>query len=1145
MTALRHLLATLGLGAVLATSLIVILPAQPARAQLLLGSQNSVAGKGQCVVKGQLDPRNIAPCIDPTNTDFPWILKTWKWSLSVVNVFAVVVLIIMAFANIIYPWKFLEPYRIRQLLPSFIWGIILANASLFLCRATVSLADLLLSDSGIAVRLTDLFQAWGITPGNLNVGVIQAKFGNNSFTNGGALSTNSISNTGKMIYQLLLAAALVYLPIFALLALAFIFYLRFALIFVLTAVSPLAFGAMIFPATQKYLSTWWDTFWKWTFGGVASYLLFYLAMQVADSGIKGGSLSNATYVDIIPYGISLFLIYLAIQAPFKLGGAAASWYLRAGKWAVKSTRNVGAGLAKDWEQTRKDSHLSRLYGNIGIGANRRYGNSQQWFKDEQARVARGERPSSMLRKAWAYGGLGFHGAIAKTNRYGALGAKDTRRKFDDNERVRAAWKSSTAFQKGLGRSGAALKFFEEYNRPIINDLPLSEIDGRLQTDFQGARGRFNSLTPKEQKDLLRGGFADGERLGARLGLDSNQTAQFKILMQRKALLEEQYARSRVGQQGAAGGGPHGVPAAASISAAGGSGYATAAPAAPAASGPHAVPAATAPPVTAPAGHPEQPPTVAGGAAGVPLVAGVTAGASTAAVTQEIKSEGSRTEFADGTQPQAGGAGASHTIAAAPVAAGASTAATARTMRLPPTLVGEHHYASAPTPVEASGIGRASAIGTATAPLGAQQLTGRAVANRVEGTHIQSQKIITQATRTAGATGEPSVGAALPGKGPIVTASTEKTATQLVQEKHSQGTAQPVNISAPGRVAQPQTTVRRSDQEIQADIRSYDAKIATPSQSGQRTAAEVQSDIQAYDAKYGTRPVTTVTAQPAAPVAMPVRQQTIVATAPAPAPTITYTTSSSAAVPAGGSATVAHAEQQKAAQQAQIAQQRQAEQTLINQTRASAAKTSVGRAAQAIRGAVAQGQAVKQAATTRVVNAGQAVAAGGRVVKAQTLGRATSAIKGVVNQVAQSSVVQRVAAEAGAAKAIVSNARTAKVTKQQAATDQQMVQAHLMDAAKAGGSGTLHERAAGQLRANVQHLSQRHENVSTRLADVTQRVNQQLVLAGYAGVQPGQKGFEKADPDLRQEMMDLRREQKQVQEDLAANQRRLGIIQNQQ
>lgn len=281
----------------------------------------------------RIDPRNLESCINPSNSTFPWIVETWRWSLSFVNLFAVVVLIAMAFSNILYALPILEPYRIRQLLPSFIGGIVLANLSLLFCRIIVSTADLLMSGGGFEVTTQELWSGWGFEVGRLKDGVIPALYGDNVDPNPGAL-----------LFQLLISTLLTYAPIIALTILAFVFFIRSGIIFLLTAISPLAFGSIIFPATRQYLQRWWDTYWKWLYGGVGSYLILMLAANIS-SKTTANLISSSGAVSAInlslTYLLSLALVYFAIITPFKLGGELGARWSNFGKGLWNKAKWLG------------------------------------------------------------------------------------------------------------------------------------------------------------------------------------------------------------------------------------------------------------------------------------------------------------------------------------------------------------------------------------------------------------------------------------------------------------------------------------------------------------------------------------------------------------------------------------------------------------------------------------------------------------------------------------------------------------------------------------------------------------------------------------------------------------------------------------
>ena len=397
-----------------------------------------------CVIGGNpnakpiyLNPAGISDCLEENHAgpSFSWIISTWKWSLSVVNIFAVLVLVFMAFANILYPWKALEPYRIRQLLPNFIAGIILANASLLIVRAVTNVSDILMATPGIQPTAERIWGAWGIDFQLLKYGVVQAVYGEQGLS----------STIGGMVYQFLLSMVLVYLPIIALLLLALFFYVRFAVIFVLTAVAPLAFASIIFPPTKKFLTQWWGYFSKWTFGGIIAYLLMFLAIQVkgdtsivsstAGIGVAG---ANEIAVNFIPYGISIVLFFTALVAPFKMGNFMAA-FNRAKSLGLNSTKFLGKqAISRGWAGYGNLMGIANKYGYASTekrGAN---------WKSPARELIEGRSKNKWLRnplgRALGYAGVAA-GHASKYNLYNARELMKTKSKGWERIRMEGSWQN--------------------------------------------------------------------------------------------------------------------------------------------------------------------------------------------------------------------------------------------------------------------------------------------------------------------------------------------------------------------------------------------------------------------------------------------------------------------------------------------------------------------------------------------------------------------------------------------------------------------------------------------------------------------------------------------------------------------------------
>ena len=472
----------------------------------------------------RLNPAGISDCLEEGHAgeSFSWVISTWKWSLSVVNIFAVMVLVFMAFANILYPWKTLEPYRIRQLLPSFIAGIVLANASLLIVRALTNVSDILMNTPELIPTAEKIWQGWGLHIDRLsgigNTGLIQAVYGD------GGLSLTA----GGMIYQFFLSMILVYLPVLALFLLSILFYVRFAVIFVLTAVAPIAFGSIIFPATKKFLNSWWDLFWKWTFGGVIAYLMMFLAIQVKGAGIVpvtgvgGGAYSwvtglpspkdvNNLAINFIPYGISLALFFAALVAPFKMGNFMTSIASipgqlgnRAKNFGINSTKFLGRkGVGLAWGGYGTLMAHAKGWDNPTKGQGQKL--DQAWRT----------RPRTDLRKYLAGAGILTGRVASKFNLYNAR--ELIQAKLTDMERVRkeASWESRSA--QWIAGDEPTFRYWRTQNKGKYDsyDIPgLVATRKEKEVKYGLSSTFFKDLAERDPKIFAKFKGTNGERFRA-------------------------------------------------------------------------------------------------------------------------------------------------------------------------------------------------------------------------------------------------------------------------------------------------------------------------------------------------------------------------------------------------------------------------------------------------------------------------------------------------------------------------------------------------------------------------------------------------------------------------------------------------------
>jgi len=280
--------------------------------------------------------------------DKQWITTIWKFSLGIVNTIVVALLIFLAFVNILRIQ--VDTYALKKILPTLIIAVVLANFSLLICRMIVDFSEVL-SVTFIKINPGASFKE--------SVDLVGTRLG--EAVGVGLLSDNGIIGGAKTVFEKLITGALTFplmilsfllgLIIFGvvgilMLALAFLLYIRIPLVSILVAVSPLAFMAMVLPATQNLFKQWWGLFINWVFMLPVILFLFRIVTLLAPS---------ITKFDLPAYFLAVGILGVSVMVPFKMGGAIMSawggWMkpaaIKATKWSGRAAdRGIGAG--RDW-----------------------------------------------------------------------------------------------------------------------------------------------------------------------------------------------------------------------------------------------------------------------------------------------------------------------------------------------------------------------------------------------------------------------------------------------------------------------------------------------------------------------------------------------------------------------------------------------------------------------------------------------------------------------------------------------------------------------------------------------------------------------------------------------------------------------------
>jgi hypothetical protein len=236
----------------------------------------------------------------------------WDTFLTVVNSFGILVIIIIAFSEILR--LNINTYGFKKMLPSLVMAILAANFSYMLVQVMVDTSKMAITFFMGGGNSLSQFQA-------LTGGMFEAKWNSNDWLNPGVI--NPIMGIAFLV---------------AIGMLTFLFVVRYFMIMFLIMVSPLAFMAMILPQTKSLFNQWFSTTAKWVYAPVISFA-FLWAGALMFKLFPGTDLINFVFKMIVACAAG----YFAATSPFKLGGAMTAWSNLGKKaWGATGGRAVGA-----------------------------------------------------------------------------------------------------------------------------------------------------------------------------------------------------------------------------------------------------------------------------------------------------------------------------------------------------------------------------------------------------------------------------------------------------------------------------------------------------------------------------------------------------------------------------------------------------------------------------------------------------------------------------------------------------------------------------------------------------------------------------------------------------------------------------------
>ncbi len=441
------------------------------------------------------------------------ITLAWTALRDIANLLFIFILLWQAIKTIVG----LDDEKTKKILVSIVLIGLLMNFSLFITKAVVDSSNVLAlhfyDQAGIAgiedeVDIGDDKKVVGIA-GRLIEPLKITSIWESSGSAEGFAENRTLTEIGKLLILGVMGSIFMLVAAFVLVAMAFLFLIRFVTLVLLMVLSPLAFAAMILPETQKHAKAWWSKLISESFYAPIQLALLYVVVLILgggsdkksiagdNSGGFGGFFDGSSSQLVINFLIITFLLIASLIVAKKMGAGGASGALSIGKKMEKGARNRiqrGAGRA--------------TAGTVGYAGRQSLGRIGQKFSE-----------SEWLKKNVAKGGI--VGGVASGAR--ALSNKAAQGSYD----VRSTGLTGKAIGSAGGKGGFR-KSEEDYQKrkeETAKDLAPSQIEiGRADQELEQIK-----KTDPEQYN---------QKVSEKISANREKRAQATDTFQRQALDKE-------------------------------------------------------------------------------------------------------------------------------------------------------------------------------------------------------------------------------------------------------------------------------------------------------------------------------------------------------------------------------------------------------------------------------------------------------------------------------------------------------------------------------------------------------------------------------------------------------------------------------
>lgn len=252
-----------------------------------------------------------------------FVLEGWKLSQGLVNIVFILILTFIGLATILR----LQSYQLQKTLPSLIIIALLVNFSGLLVGFFADMGNI----------LTNVFIGKGLFSGDLL---------------GFTFTLSPAGNVAKILFYLV--------AISILFIIALMFIVRMVILWVLTILAPLAFGAYVLPGTKKYWTQWLSALIQWSLFTIPIAFFMYLARLVLQDNVFDWS-ALGFFSGAFPPIAAIILLFLGITLSMQLAPAGAQGVINFGKKLPGHITNTRLGAkAAAWGASKTQGALSGL-----------------------------------------------------------------------------------------------------------------------------------------------------------------------------------------------------------------------------------------------------------------------------------------------------------------------------------------------------------------------------------------------------------------------------------------------------------------------------------------------------------------------------------------------------------------------------------------------------------------------------------------------------------------------------------------------------------------------------------------------------------------------------------------------------------------